>query len=92
MSAMYYVCVCLLVDGLSRPPLDVGDVSGLEPLFPCSVRVGHEVGLDAVHDLGELELQADLQQGRVLADGVGDAGLHTVAAISHLMACILKNT
>ena len=76
------MCVIfLLVDGLGWPPLDIGDVSGLEPLFSRPVRVGHEVSLDAVHDLGELELEADLQQRRVLADGVGDARLHTVAEI-----------
>ena len=34
--------------------------------------------LDSIHDLGELELEPDLQEPFVLADGVGDARLNAV--------------
>jgi hypothetical protein len=40
-------------------------------------RVTH---LDPIHDLGELELESDLEKPLVLADGVGDAGLDSIAA------------
>ena len=35
--------------------------------------------LNAVHDLSELELESDLEQPLVLADGIGNAGLNSVS-------------
>ena len=49
----------------------------LGPFFPHPVNVLHEVGGDAVHDLGKLEPEADLQQLAVLANGVRNSRLHS---------------
>ena len=37
-----------------------------------------KTNLNSVHDFGELELEADLQETLVLADGIGDTGLNSV--------------
>jgi len=70
--------VFFLIQGLGWLPFDVGLFSGPESILPCAVGVAHQMVLDAVHDLGELELEADLEKRLVLANGVGNPRLHSV--------------
>lgn len=46
------------------------------------------MGLNAIHHLGELELQAHLQQGVVLADGISNHGFHAISETSALLVVI----